>query len=192
MAIQEGPMPANQKLFSVTSWLLKAASVLTVLLTALLTLVFVALVLGLAALLFAPALLEHLQIPRVADGMPMLQILAAAMFAVGGGLISIVLVLLAIRATSGIVDTAIAGDPFVAGNAERLNRIGCLLLGIVAVQFLTLITVAAIAPGGGPHVHINGGSEPDPVGLLAILLIFVLARIFQHGSQMRDELENTV
>jgi hypothetical protein len=149
-------------------------------------------VLGVGALLFAPALLKPLNIPAAIHGMGLLPIGVAALFAVAGGLVSLVLILLAIRATSGIVDTAIAGDPFVAGNAARLNLIGCLLLGLMAVQFVTLLTVGAFAPANDPNVNINGGSEPDPIGLLAILLIFVLARIFQHGSQMRDELENTV
>jgi hypothetical protein len=185
-------MPDKQHLFSITGWLLKAATMFTVFIIVVLVLAFVAIVLGLGALLFAPALLEHLDIPRVVDGISILRPLAAGMFAVGGGLISVILILFVIRATSGIVDTAIAGDPFVGSNAGRLNRIGLLLLGIMAVQFLTLITVAAIAPENSPHMQISGGSEPDPVGLLAILLIFVLARIFRHGSAMRDELENTV
>jgi len=185
-------MPANQKLFSVTNWLLKAASVFTVFIAAILALVFAVLVLGLGALLFAPALLKPLNIPAVIHGVGLLPVLVAALFAVFGGLVSIVLILLAIRATSGIVDTAIAGDPFVAANAGRLNRIGCLLLGIMAVQFATFLAVGVFAPDNNPNVHISGGSEPDPVGLLAILLIFVLARIFQHGSAMRDELESMV
>jgi len=185
-------MADKQHLFAITSWLLKAATLFVIFVIVVLALAFMAVTLGMGSLLFAPALLDHLQIPRVVDGIPLMRPLTAALFAVAGGLISIILVLFAIRATSGIVDSAIAGDPFVGDNAGRLNRIGFLLVGIMAVQFLTLITVAAIAPQNSPHMQISGGSEPDPVGLLAVLLIFVLARIFKHGSQMRDELESTV
>lgn len=187
-------MADKQHLFAITSWLLKAATWFTVFLVVVLMLAFVACTLGVGGLLFFPALMKEFDIPLVADGIPMVRALAAALFAVGGGLISIVLILFVIRATGGIVDTAIAGDPFVGANAERLNRIGFLLLGIMAVQLLSLITVAAIAPESidNPHFQISAGSEPDPVGMMAILLIFVLARIFKHGTRMRDELEGMV
>jgi uncharacterized membrane protein len=185
-------MPANQRLFSVTSWLLKAASVLVVLLAGLLALVFIALVLGLGALLFAPDLLKPLDLPMVLHGVTLVRAVVAGLFAVAGGLISLILILMMIRATTGIVDTAIAGDPFVGENAERLNLIGWLLLGLMAVQFATYLAVAIVAPHGDPNINISGGSEPDPIGLMAILLIFVLARIFRHGSDMRDELESMV
>ena len=187
-------MADKQHLFAITSWLLKAATWFTVFLIAVLALAFAACTLGVGGLLLTPAVMKDWGIPLVADGVPMARALTAVLFAVGGGLISIVLILFVIRATSGIVDTAIAGDPFVGGNAERLNRIGFLLLGIMAVQFLTLIFVTGIAPESvdNPHFKISGGSEPDPVGMLAILLIFVLARIFKHGAQMRDELEGMV
>ena len=36
------------------------------------------------------------------------------------------------------------------------------------------------------------GFGPSPAGLLAILVIFVLARIFRHGAEMRADLEGTV
>ena len=187
-------MADKQHLFAITSWLLKAATWFTVLITAVLALAFVACTLGAGGLLFTPAIIQNMGIPLEADGVPMVRALTAALFAVGGGLISVILILFVIRATSGIVDTAIAGDPFVGGNADRLNRIGFLLLGLMAVQLLTLIFVTGIAPESvdNPHFHISGGSEPDPVGMLAILLIFVLARIFKHGAKMRDELEGMV
>jgi hypothetical protein len=187
-------MPDKQHLFSITSWLLKAATLLTIFIIAVLSLAFVAVTLGLGGLLFVPALIQQLDIPLVADGIPMARAFTALLFAVAGGLISVILILFVIRATSGIVETAIAGDPFVGGNAARLNRIGLLLLGIMAVQFLTLIAVTTIAPESvnNPHFQINAGSDPDPVGMLGILLIFVLARIFRHGSEMRDELEGMV
>jgi hypothetical protein len=141
----------------------------------------------------SPAVLAHFDIPVELRGLPLVPILGAVLFAVAGGLVCMVFVLLAVKATAGIVDSAVAGDPFVGDNAERLKRIGWCLLGIMMVQFLTLIAVAAIVRENLPEgVNIGGGSEPDPVGLLAVLLVFVLARIFKHGAQMRDELEGTV
>ena len=186
-------MSGNQKLFSVTSLLLKLATWFCWFLIAVLTVALAAVVVALGVAVVAPAMLAHLDIPDMPHGVPLLPILGGALFGVGGGLICMVFVLLAVRATSGIVDTAIAGDPFVGDNAERLKHIGWCLLGVMLVHFLTLMAAAAIVPKNLPEgVNLGSGSEPDPVGLLAILLIFVLARIFRHGSEMREELEGTV
>jgi len=186
-------MPANQSLFSITSLLLKIATWFCWFLVAVLTLALGAVVLGLGVVLVAPGLLAHLDIPAELHSVPLLPILGVVLFAVGGGLICMIFVLLAVRATTGIVDTAVAGDPFVGENAERLKRIGWCLLGIMVVQFLALMAAAAITPDHLPeNMHLGTGAEPDPVSVLAILLVFVLARIFKHGAQMRDELQGTV
>jgi hypothetical protein len=193
MNLQEGPMPANQSLFSVTSLLLKIATWFCWFIVAVLTLALGAVVVGLGVVMVAPAVLAQLDIPPELHDVPMLPLLGAALFAVAGGLICMIFVLLAVRATAGIVDTAVAGDPFIGENAERLKRIGWCLLGVMVVQFLTMMAVVMIVPDNLPEgVNISGGSEPDPVGLLAVLLVFVLARIFKHGTRMRDELEGTV
>jgi hypothetical protein len=185
-------MSEKLHLFGVTHWLLKAATVFCIFLVAVLTLAFIAVVLGLSALLVAPALFTPLDIPLVVEGVPLDTILGAALFLVAGGLICTVFVLLAVRATSGIVETAICGDPFVGDNAERLKRIGWLLLGVMVIQFLSTTIVAWIAPDNNIAGHVDGGSGPSLAGGLAVLLIFVLARIFRHGSEMRAELEATV
>jgi hypothetical protein len=185
-------MAEKQHLFVVTHWLLKAATVFCIFLTAVLSLALIAVVLGLGALLLAPAVLGTFDIPLQVEGVPLDTVLGAALFLVSGGLICTVFVLMAVRATSGIVQTAIGGDPFVGDNAERLKRIGWLLLGVMVVQFLSTTMVAWIAPDNNIAGHIDGGSGPSLAGLLAVLLIFVLARIFRHGSEMRAELEGTV
>ena len=82
-----------------------------------------------------------------------------------------------------------AGDPFVAGNAARLQAIAW---AMVALQFCALaiaIIVRLIAAWGRP-VDINAG--PSVAGLLAILLTFILARVFAEGARMRDDLEGTI
>ena len=185
-------MPANQSLFSVTSLLLEIATWFCWFIIAVLTLALGAVVVGLGVVLAAPALLAQLDIPPELHGVPLLPMLGAALFAVAGGLVGMIFVLLAVRATAGIVDTAIAGDPFVGENAERLKRIGWCLLGVMVVQFLASLVINWIAPDNNIAGHIEAGDGPSLAGGLAVLLIFVLARIFQHGSQMRDELEGTV
>ncbi|MEO8301888.1 MAG: DUF2975 domain-containing protein [Rhizomicrobium sp.] len=185
-------MSVNQSLFSVTSLLLKLASWFCFFLIGVLTIALGVVVAGLGAVLLAPSLLETLDIPLVVEGIPLDTILGAALFGVASGLVCTIMVLLAIRATKGIVDTAIAGDPFVGDNAERLKRIGWCLVGVMVVQFLASLVINWIAPDNNVAGHIEAGEGPSLAGFLAVLLIFVLARIFRHGSEMRDELENTV
>ena len=185
-------MPANQRLFSVTHWLLMAATLFCIFIAAVLALALIADILGLAALLGAPAILHAFSIPLEVEGIPLATILGAAFFLIAGGLICTLFVLLAVRATTSIVETAMAGDPFVSENAERLKRIGWLLLGVMVVEFLSSTAVAGIAPDNNIAGHIDGGDGPSLAGCLAVLLIFVLARIFRHGAEMRAELEGTV
>lgn len=88
-----------------------------------------------------------------------------------------------------IVETVRAGDPFVVDNADRLQRIGWAVLGL---ELLHLI-VGAIA--------LSTSSESQPLDIdwsfsltrwIAVLLLFVLARVFEQGARMREDLEGTV
>ena len=88
-----------------------------------------------------------------------------------------------------IVDTVRAGDPFVAANAYRLNAIAWILLGL---QLLGLVVAAIVRVISTPEhpVDIDAGFSIN--GWLAVLLTFVLARIFAVGTLMREDLEGTV
>ena len=88
-----------------------------------------------------------------------------------------------------MVDTVRAGDPFVAANAYRLNAIAWLLL---LIQLLSLVIGAigkAISTPEHPF-HLDAGFSIN--GWLAVILIFVLARVFAEGTLMREDLEGTV
>ena len=88
-----------------------------------------------------------------------------------------------------IVDTVRAGDAFIAPNASRLHAIGRVL---VTLQFLSLVVAAiarAVAIPGKP-LNLDAGFSVN--GWLAVLLTFVLARVFAEGTAMRDDLEGTV
>jgi hypothetical protein len=88
-----------------------------------------------------------------------------------------------------MVATVRAGDPFVAANAYRLQAIAWLLL---ALQLLS-IAIAAIgkAVSSPAHpLHLDAGFSIN--GWLAVLLTFVLARVFVEGALMREDLEGTV
>ncbi len=88
-----------------------------------------------------------------------------------------------------IVETVRAGDPFVAANAERLQWIAWALL---TLQLLSIVIAAigkAVSIPGKP-VHLDAGFSIN--GWLAVLLTFLLARVFAEGTRMRDDLEGTV
>jgi hypothetical protein len=81
------------------------------------------------------------------------------------------------------------GDPFVGENAARLQTIAW------AIVALELMHVGVIVLANGVWVgtqRIDIGEKFSVTPWLTILLLFVLARVFDHGTRMRDELSGTV
>jgi len=87
-----------------------------------------------------------------------------------------------------IVGTVRAGDPFVVANAARLQRIGWALLTLQLLDFAVGGIVAILDQLGVDH----GTWTPGLIGWIAVLMIFVLARVFRAGAAMRDDLAMTV
>jgi hypothetical protein len=105
------------------------------------------------------------------------------------GLASIPLNHVVLKRLLAIVETVRAGDPFVAVNAHRLQAIAWALL---ALQLLSLV-IGAIAKAVSTPAHpldIDAGFSIN--GWLAVLLTFLLARVFAEGTLMREDLEGTV
>ena len=105
------------------------------------------------------------------------------------GLVGIPLNFIVLKRLLAIVETVRAGDPFVAANAMRLQAIAWTLL---ALQLLSLVIGAiarAVSTPAHP-LHLHAGFSIS--GWLAVLLTFLLARVFAEGARMRDELEGTV
>ncbi|HST36061.1 MAG TPA: DUF2975 domain-containing protein [Allosphingosinicella sp.] len=88
-----------------------------------------------------------------------------------------------------MVGTVRAGDPFVIANASRLQQIAWAMIGLQLAGLVISIIVGAISTPAHP-VNISAGLSTS--GLLAILLAFVLARVFAEGARMRADLEGTV
>ena len=105
------------------------------------------------------------------------------------GLVSIPLNYVVLKRLLAMVETVRAGDPFVAANAARLQAIAWALL---ALQLLSLVIGAiakAVSTPAHP-VHLDAGFSIN--GWLAVLLTFLLARVFAEGALMREDLEGTV
>src|SRR5262245_35847958 len=105
------------------------------------------------------------------------------------GLAAIPLNYAVLKRLLAMVETVRAGDPFVPANASRLQAIAWALL---ALQLLSL-TIGAIANAVSTPahpLHLDAGFSIN--GWLAVLLTFLLARVFAEGTHMREELEGTV
>jgi hypothetical protein len=105
------------------------------------------------------------------------------------GLITIPIHYLVLKKLLAMVSTVRAGDPFVAANAYRLQAIAWLLL---LLQLLSLV-IAAIAEAVSTSEHpldLDAGFSIN--GWLAVLLTFILARVFAEGTLMRRDLEGTI
>ena len=93
-----------------------------------------------------------------------------------------------------IIGTVGERDPFVPENADRLSVMAWLLL---AVQVLMI-------PIGGlgllvakwadeiEHTNVTIDAGLDLTGILMVITLFILARVFKHGAAMREDLEGTV
>ena len=105
------------------------------------------------------------------------------------GLATIPLNHLILKRLLAMADTVRAGDPFVAANASRLQTIAWVS---VALQLLSLAVAAIARTISTPEHPVNLEAGFSISGWLAVLLTFVLARVFAEGARMRDDLEGTV
>jgi len=88
-----------------------------------------------------------------------------------------------------IVETVSTGNPFVAANAARLQAIAWALLALELTHYVVGAVAATVSSAGVP-LNISWGFSLTR--WLAVLLLFVLARVFEQGARMREELEATV
>jgi hypothetical protein len=105
------------------------------------------------------------------------------------GILTVPINLAMLRRMLAMVDTVRAGDPFVAANAYRLNAIAWLLLALQLVSLVIAMIGKAVSTPAHP-LHLDAGFSPG--GWLAVIMTFVLARVFAEGTLMREDLEGTI
>jgi len=105
------------------------------------------------------------------------------------GLVAVLLNHAILKRLLAIVVTVRVGDPFVAANAYRLNAIAWILLALQLLGLGILAIAKAISTSDQP-LDIDAGFSVN--GWLAVILTFVLARVFAEGTLMREDLEGTV
>jgi Protein of unknown function (DUF2975) len=107
----------------------------------------------------------------------------------GLGILSVPLNLAMLRRLVAMVHTVRAGDPFVASNAYRLQAIAWILLGL---QVIGLVIWAVGKSVSTPAHPLDLSAGFSPAGWLAVIMTFVLARVFVEGTLMREDLEGTI
>jgi hypothetical protein len=87
-----------------------------------------------------------------------------------------------------IIETVREGDPFIHANARRLRTVGWALmtLQLLGIPSFLIEKYFPSMSSGTPSFDFSTG------GWLAVLMVFVLSRVFAAGSAMRDELEGTI
>jgi hypothetical protein len=105
------------------------------------------------------------------------------------GLITVPLHYIVLKRLIAMVETVRAGNPFVAANALRLRTIARVLLTLQLLSLVIGAIAGAVSTPAHP-VHLDAGFSIN--GWLAVILTFVLARVFAEGALMREDLEGTV
>jgi hypothetical protein len=105
------------------------------------------------------------------------------------GLVAIPLNHAVLERLLAIVGSVRGGDPFVAANAQRLQTIAWVLLALQVLSMIIGGIGKAISTPAHP-LHLDAGFSAS--GWLAVILTFVLARVFAAGTLMRQDLEGTV
>ncbi len=173
--------------------LLAAAQILLIFLIGVLGFAILMMAIGLPALvIFQDEVVAGMAAEGVANGadliLPIALVLAGAIGLIGLAVYFLVLL-------RRIVSSVGEGDPFAPVNADRLSRMGWVALAgqIAALPIGAVVAWIAVQVGDQvENIHIDEEMGVSLSGLLLILVLFILARVFRHGAAMREDLEGTV
>lgn len=129
-----------------------------------------------------------------AAGVSAAQAQDASLFAhFGLGLVAIVVLLVIglvfLRHLARFVRAVHSGHPFARGHALRLRRMAWLMLGMEALSIAIGLHASWMGPGFA-WMEVGGGMSIT--GLIAVLMLFVMARVFAVGAAMREDLDGLV
>ena len=92
------------------------------------------------------------------------------------------------------VVTSVGSDPFTRTNARRLMRMAWVAVAWQACEIALAFSDQSVNLLSIPGLRLRT-VEPQTVsigGLLLVLILFVLAKVFSDGADIREELEGTV
>lgn len=90
-----------------------------------------------------------------------------------------------------IIDTVGNNDPFTIDNAGRMSRMGWIAL-IFQIATIPVGALVIFLAQNVPADNLKIDYEFSLTGLLLAVVLFILARVFRHGAEMREDLEGTV
>lgn len=106
-------------------------------------------------------------------------------------LIGAVLAILFLRQIIAIVDSVRIGSPFIPENARRLRKAAWLVLameGLAVVAGSIGAWIHTVMPKADARIDIDFSFS----WLLTALLLFILARVFDQGTRLAEDVEGTV
>jgi len=108
-----------------------------------------------------------------------------------GALVMVCLTFDFVTRLAQMIDTVGVGDPFTMANSVRLTRMAWLALSVELVSLITSFLGDWVEQRFEP-ADVEFNIEFSLTGIVLALVLFILARVFRQGAQMRDELEGTV
>ena len=124
--------------------------------------------------------------PSTVAGGDVIGAILAALVLVAG---IVALSFLFMRHLRRIVDTVRQGDPFIPENAMRLRSMAWLS---IVLQVVALFAGALTMWLEEATKNLEANFDISIGGILLPLVLFILARVFRRGAEMREELEGTV
>ncbi|QJB70088.1 DUF2975 domain-containing protein [Parasphingorhabdus halotolerans] len=112
-------------------------------------------------------------------------------------IVMLLLTLFAVDRLRRIVNSVGEGNPFTHINGTRLRGIGIAAFAIQIVTFCaSLLAIGVVTMLGDPKPGVDFEMPADASisvsGVLLVLLLIILARVFDRGAEMQEELEGTV
>jgi hypothetical protein len=97
--------------------------------------------------------------------------------------------ILFLRKLIAIIDSVGQGSPFMPENATRLRVMAWLVSAMQAMELLSLpLTPWLRHAFANRHFFVPFSLA----GLVTALLLFILARVFEHGTRLAEDVEGTV
>ena len=112
-------------------------------------------------------------------------------------IVILLIALFAINRLRKIVDSVGEGNPFTRINGVRLRGIGIAafliqLCGLIVGMLGTGLVAILGATKPGETVDMGFEANISLSGILLVLLLIILARVFDRGAEMQEELEGTI
>ncbi|WP_284126375.1 DUF2975 domain-containing protein [Parerythrobacter aestuarii] len=124
------------------------------------------------------------------DPLPVAPIVAVILLA----LAAVALLFLFFGKLRQIIATVGEGDPFIPDNADRLNAMAWMMVGVYLLGIAMAVVGASVSDWANQleSAHLTFAVDFDASSILTIVILFILARVFRHGAAMREDLEGTV